>query len=201
MQYLHTGNSSPLPRHSPSSIRRAFHPRSYHPPICDSVRARLATQRLHRVGLGHQGRGEVGQMDLAGCRRSRWCQSRHGHLGRCQGKLVSLRLYPLLSKADDISLMAAASEYVLLALLFSSPRTNPTLPTTALPKPTGLIVMLIVCLVLHPLAILAGVAWQRTREREGRIRLTEEVEEAEAEAEAARHGDRVHAHAARTSRA
>lgn len=102
--------------------------------------------------------------------------------------------------------MAFASEYVLLALLFSSPRTNPTLPTTALPKPTGLIVMLIICLVLHPVAILAGVAWKRTREREGRIRLHEEVEEAEAEAdaEAARHGHshaHAHTHADRTSRA
>ncbi len=77
--------------------------------------------------------------------------------------------------------MAIASEYILLALLFSSPRTNPTLPTTALPKPTALIVTLIIGLVLHPLAILAGVAWQRTREREGRIRLEEEVEEAEEE--------------------
>jgi ABC-type nickel/cobalt efflux system permease component RcnA len=94
--------------------------------------------------------------------------------------------------------MAFASEYILLALLFSSPRTNPTLPTTALPKPTGLLIMIIGCLVLHPVAILAGVAWQRTREKEGRIRLREEVEEAEAEAdaEAVAHGhSHAHAHA------
>jgi hypothetical protein len=80
-----------------------------------------------------------------------------------------------------------ASIYLLLSLLFSSPRTTPTLPTTALPKPTAFLVTLIICLVMHPIALLAGVAWQKTREREGRIRLEEEVEaaeEAEAEAEA-----------------
>jgi hypothetical protein len=79
-----------------------------------------------------------------------------------------------------------ASIYVLLSLLFSSPRTTPTLPTTALPKPTAFLVTIIVCLVLHPIALLAGVAWRKTREREGRIRLEEEVEaaeEAEREAE------------------
>lgn len=83
--------------------------------------------------------------------------------------------------ADCGSLMACASEYVLFALIFSSPRTNPTLPTTALPKPTALLITLIACLVLHPIAVLAGVAWQRTREREGRIRLEEEVEAAQEE--------------------
>lgn len=77
--------------------------------------------------------------------------------------------------------MTVASEYLLLSLLFSSPRTNPTLPTTALPKPTPLLVVLIIALVLHPIALIAGVAWQRTREREGRIRLEEEVEAAEEE--------------------
>ncbi|RXK36731.1 hypothetical protein M231_05966 [Tremella mesenterica] len=78
-------------------------------------------------------------------------------------------------------LLTIASEYLLLALLFSSPRVNPTLPTTALPKPTALLVTLIVCLVLHPVALIAGTAWARTREREGRIRLEEEVERAEVE--------------------
>ena len=77
--------------------------------------------------------------------------------------------------------MAIASEYILLILVFSSPHTNPTHPTTALPKPTALLVTLIVCLVIHPLAILAGVAWQRTKEREGRIRLEEEAEQAHEE--------------------
>lgn len=77
--------------------------------------------------------------------------------------------------------MALACEYILFTLVFSSPRTNPTLPTTALPKPTALLITLIVCLVLHPLAILAGVAWKRTQEREGRIRLEEEAEQAHEE--------------------
>jgi len=72
-----------------------------------------------------------------------------------------------------------ASEYILLIILFASPRSQPTLPSTALPKPTKFLVTIIVCLVLHPLMLIAGVAWQRTREREGRIRLEEEVEEAE----------------------
>lgn len=84
------------------------------------------------------------------------------------------------------SWLAVASEYLLFAQLFVSPRANPTLPSTAIPKPTGVIVTLIICLVLHPIAILAGVAWHRTKEREGRIRLEEEVEEAEREEEAAR---------------
>ena len=79
------------------------------------------------------------------------------------------------------SFMALACEYILFTLVFSSPRTNPTLPTTALPKPTALLITLIVCLVLHPLAILAGVAWKRTQEREGRIRLEEEAEQAHEE--------------------
>ena len=77
--------------------------------------------------------------------------------------------------------MTIASVYVLFSLLFSAPRSQPTLPTTALPKPTPLLVTLIVCLVLHPIALVAGVAWQRTREREGRIRLEDEVERAEEE--------------------
>lgn len=84
------------------------------------------------------------------------------------------------------SLLTMASIYILLSLLFSSPRTTPTRPTTALPKPTAFLVTIIVCLVLHPIALLAGVAWRKTREREGRIRLEEEVEaaeEAEREAE------------------
>lgn len=85
--------------------------------------------------------------------------------------------------------MTLASEYLLFALLFSSPRSNPALPSTELPKPTPLLVTLIVALVLHPIALIAGIAWRRTREREGRIRLEEEVEAAEeqeriAEAEA-----------------
>ena len=85
--------------------------------------------------------------------------------------------------------MTVASVYLLFALLFSAPRSQPTLPTTALPKPTPLLVTLVICLVLHPIALVAGVAWARTREREGRIRLEDEVERAEedqreAEAEA-----------------
>ncbi|KAK4685929.1 hypothetical protein P7C73_g4206, partial [Tremellales sp. Uapishka_1] len=88
-------------------------------------------------------------------------------------------------------ILTVASVYLLFALLLSSPRTTPTLPTTALPKPTALLVTLVICLVLHPATLLAGVAWQRTREREGRIRLEDEVREAEenerlAEVEAAR---------------
>ena len=75
--------------------------------------------------------------------------------------------------------MTLSSIYLLFALLFAALRSQPTLPTTALPKPTPLLVTLIICLVLHPIALVAGVAWQRTREREGRIRLEEEVERAE----------------------
>jgi adenylate kinase len=35
------------------------------------------------------------------------------------------------------------------------------------------------------LALVAGIAWRRTRDREGRIRLEEEVEEAERQERAA----------------
>ena len=34
-------------------------------------------------------------------------------------------------------------------------------------------------LVLHMVAVLAGMAWEKMRQREGRIRLEEEVEQAE----------------------
>jgi hypothetical protein len=94
---------------------------------------------------------------------------------------------------DCSSILTAASVYILLALLLSSPRTTPTLPTTALPKPTPLLVTLIICLVLHPVALVAGIAWKRTREREGRIRLEEEVEQAE-EAEREAEAGVIHPH-------
>lgn len=77
------------------------------------------------------------------------------------------------------SLLSLASEYLLFTLLFSSPRSQPTLPTSALPKPSPLLVTLIICLVLHPLTLIAGMAWQRAKDREGRIRLEEDVEAAE----------------------
>lgn len=80
-----------------------------------------------------------------------------------------------------ISLWTIASEWLLFTILFSSPRSQPTLPNTELPKPTAELITLIICLVLHPLALVAGVAWQRTRERETRIRLAEQAEEAEEE--------------------
>ena len=83
------------------------------------------------------------------------------------------------------SLFTLASEYLLFSLLFSSPRSQPTLPSSQLPKPTPLLITIIVCLVLHPLALVAGIAWRRTRDREGRIRLEEEVEEAERQERAA----------------
>lgn len=100
----------------------------------------------------------------------------------------------LFSMFDDrltISLLTMSSIYVLFSLLFSSPRTTPTLPTTALPKPTGLLVTIIICLVLHPIALLAGVAWRKTKDREGRIRLEEEVQEAEQAQLEAEEGERL----------
>ncbi|KAK8870052.1 hypothetical protein IAR55_000622 [Kwoniella newhampshirensis] len=96
--------------------------------------------------------------------------------------------------ARRLYLLTAASMYILFSLLFSSPRTNPTLPTTALPKPTPLLVTIIICLVLHPIALVAGVAWKRTREREGRIRLEEEVEQAEENEEHEREAAHGHRH-------
>jgi len=91
-------------------------------------------------------------------------------------------------------LMAGASIYLLLTLLLSSPRTTPTLPSTALPKPTPFLVTIIICLVLHPIALIIGLAWKRSRERTGRIRLEEEVERAEEEEREAE-GEHRHAHA------
>jgi hypothetical protein len=90
-----------------------------------------------------------------------------------------------------ISLLTMSSIYLLFSLLFSSPRTTPTLPTTALPKPTAFLVTLIICLVLHPIALLAGVAWRKTKDREGRIRLEEEVQEAEQAQLEAEEGERL----------
>lgn len=46
-------------------------------------------------------------------------------------------------------------------------------------KPTALVVTIVVLLVVHPVALMGGLAWQRTKEREGRIRLEEEAEEAQ----------------------
>jgi hypothetical protein len=89
------------------------------------------------------------------------------------------------------SLLTMSSIYLLFSLLFSSPRTTPTLPTTALPKPTALLVTIIICLVLHPIALLAGVAWRKTKDREGRIRLEEEVQEAEQAQLEAEEGERL----------
>ncbi|WWC69795.1 uncharacterized protein I206_103738 [Kwoniella pini CBS 10737] len=94
-------------------------------------------------------------------------------------------------------LLTTASVYLLFTLLFASPRSNPTLPTTALPKPTPLLVTIIICLVLHPIALIAGVAWQRTREKEGRIRLEEEVERAEEDERDAEREARAEARARR----
>jgi hypothetical protein len=52
-------------------------------------------------------------------------------------------------------------------------------------------VTLIICLVLHPIALLAGVAWRKTKDREGRIRLEEEVQEAEQAQLEAEEGERL----------
>lgn len=57
--------------------------------------------------------------------------------------------------------------WVLLSILLSSQ-----------PKPTALVVTIIVLLVAHPVGLMGGLAWWRTKEREGRIRLEEEAEEA-----------------------
>ncbi len=57
------------------------------------------------------------------------------------------------------------SIWVLLSVLLGSQQ-----------KPTGLVVTLVVLLVLHPVGLLGGLAWARTKEREGRIRLEEEAE-------------------------
>ncbi|WVQ77934.1 hypothetical protein IAT38_000014 [Cryptococcus sp. DSM 104549] len=89
----------------------------------------------------------------------------------------------LWSGAKRLYLLTTASIYLLLTLLFSSPRSDPTLPTTALPKPTPLLVTIIACLALHPIALIIGVAWKRSLEQQGRIRLEEDVERAEEEEE------------------
>ncbi|OWT41607.1 hypothetical protein J008_00882 [Cryptococcus neoformans] len=81
--------------------------------------------------------------------------------------------------ARRLYLLTIASMYLLFSLLFSSPRTNPTLPTTALPKPPPLLITIIACLVLHPITLIVGVAWKRSLERQGRIRLEEDVERVE----------------------
>jgi hypothetical protein len=42
-------------------------------------------------------------------------------------------------------------------------------------KPTPEVVMIVILLVLHPVALIGGLAWNKTKEREGRIRLEEEA--------------------------
>lgn len=38
-------------------------------------------------------------------------------------------------------------------------------------------VTIVILLVLHPVALVGGLAWKKTKEREGRIRLEEEAGE------------------------
>ena len=42
-------------------------------------------------------------------------------------------------------------------------------------KPTPEVVVIVILLVLHPVALIGGLAWNKTKEREGRIRLEEEA--------------------------
>lgn len=44
-------------------------------------------------------------------------------------------------------------------------------------KPTPEVVTIVILLVLHPVALVGGLAWKKTKEREGRIRLEEEAGE------------------------
>lgn len=81
--------------------------------------------------------------------------------------------------------MAIANEYLLFCLLFSSVRVTPSIPESALPKPVPLVVAIIVCLVLHPIALVGGnvVALHKSR-REGQIRLPDDdTEDRERDAE------------------
>lgn len=129
---------------------------------------------------------------MASTRRGKcWkCQCRYCPLGRFHSAIVRA-LHPSVGRELTISLLTMSSIYLLFSLLFSSPRTTPTLPTTALPKPTAFLVTIIICLVLHPIALLAGVAWRKTKDREGRIRLEEEVQEAEQAQLEAEEGERL----------
>lgn len=87
--------------------------------------------------------------------------------------------------ATSQNILPIAAEYVVLCLLLSSPRINPSIPDSGLPKPACEVITLICCLVLHPLAMVASYGLRRQRHQEGRIRLEEEVEEAEARAQQA----------------
>jgi nitric oxide reductase large subunit len=42
-------------------------------------------------------------------------------------------------------------------------------------KPTIEVVTIVILLVLHPIALVGGLAWKKTKEREGRIRLEEDA--------------------------
>lgn len=76
------------------------------------------------------------------------------------------------------SLLAVANEYLLFTLLFASVRITPSLPESALPKPVPLLVTIIVCLVLHPIALVGGNAYAiHQGRREGQIRLPDDDEE------------------------
>ncbi|KAL1407979.1 hypothetical protein Q8F55_004776 [Vanrija albida] len=75
--------------------------------------------------------------------------------------------------------LAIGATYSLFCLLFSTPRTNPGLPETAMSKPAPLVITTIIFIVLHPLAIVAAAVLHRQLERQGQIRLVEEAESAE----------------------
>ncbi|MDA4806187.1 hypothetical protein NY486_09815, partial [Enterobacter hormaechei] len=81
--------------------------------------------------------------------------------------------------ADKPSALAVGATYSLFCLLFSTPRTNPGLPETAMSKPAPLVITTIIFIVLHPLASIASAVLHRQLERQGQIRLVEEAESAE----------------------
>ncbi|GHJ90411.1 hypothetical protein NliqN6_6813 [Naganishia liquefaciens] len=58
-----------------------------------------------------------------------------------------------------------AAEWILLSVLLSRQT-----------KPTAETVTIVILLVVHPVALIGALAWAKTKEREGRIRLEEEAE-------------------------
>lgn len=99
----------------------------------------------------------------------------------------------------DLSVLAIAHEYILLCILLKAPRITPGLPDSALNKPAPVFITIVVFLVLHPVAVAVGAVWKSSREREGRIRLEEEVENADErayEAEQRSHASHHRANAA-----
>ncbi|WOO78491.1 uncharacterized protein LOC62_02G002038 [Vanrija pseudolonga] len=112
----------------------------------------------------------------------RWERWTWQAVGAITGVNVMTAIY---EAATRQSLLVVASEYLLVTLLLSAPKSEPRAPNESPPKPTPLLMALFFCLALHPIAITIGAWSKKTADLEGRIRLEQEAEAAQEAAEEA----------------